>query len=156
MLKKNVHIVCGVLCKDESASFGEGIMCFKCTPAKKMIAADHAEESAAVSTTVDQDVHEPKGGRTTTTITTTGNITSPTMETMPASTTSPGPSRSAQPQTYAQFAPPEDEQSWKLPINSSYKLYLDSIMGFFHDTSYSKSTVYSHAQLMELNPTVIK
>lgn len=57
------------------------------------------------------------------------------------------------------FAPPEDEATWTMPQDkTSYIPYIVNLMNFFHNPAveYNKCCLFTRAQLIELNPTVIK
>mmetsp|Transcript_36970 Transcript_36970/g.89819 ORF Transcript_36970/g.89819 Transcript_36970/m.89819 type:complete len:692 (-) Transcript_36970:70-2145(-) len=57
------------------------------------------------------------------------------------------------------FAAPEDEATWiMLQDRQEYRPYITALMNFFHDPDprYTKETVFTRAQLLGLNPTVVK
>jgi len=58
------------------------------------------------------------------------------------------------------FAAPEDEATWiMLQDRQEYRPYITALMNFFHDDPdpcYTKDTVFTRAQLLELKPNVVK
>jgi len=62
-------------------------------------------------------------------------------------------------QRNTRFAPPEEDNSWVMPTGKQqYHYHLANLMNFFHEpeVKYTKNSVFTRSELLELNPTVIR